>query len=141
DVVKPLKEFLASADSIDAARKVPEPTIQVVERTNSLLVTAEDAQQKLIADYVQRLDRADEAMPPMKLLQLRAAEATQIAAMLNEQYSKRPQADRAAKPVEVRADAATNTLIISAHPDLFEEIKTFVADINSKEKLEGKERV
>ena len=140
DIVTPLREFLASADSIDPSRKVPDPTIQVIERTNSLLVTAEDAQQRLIADYVQRLDRADEALPPLKLLQVRAAEATAIAAMLTEQYNKRPQPERAAKPVEVRADAATNTLIVSAHPELFEAIKEFVSDLN-KEKLEGTSKV
>lgn len=140
-VIGPLKEFLAAADPIDPIRAVPEPSIQVVEHTNSLLVTAEDAQHRLIADYVQRLDRAGGDLPPLKLLQLRAAEATQIAAMLTEQYNKRPQAERAARPVEVRADAATNTLIVSAHPDLFEEIKTFVADLNSKERLEGREKV
>ena len=88
-----------------------------------------------------RLDRADEALPPLKLLQVRAAEATAIAAMLTDQYNKRPQVERAAKPVEVRADAATNTLIVSAHPDLFEEIKAFVSDLNSKEKLEGASKV
>lgn len=137
DIVGPLKEFLASADSIDPSRKVPEPSITVVERTNSLMVTAEDAQHRLIQDYVQRLDRSDAALPPLKLLQLRAAEAAAVAAMLNEQYDRRPQAERAQKPVEVRADAATNTLIVSAHPDLFEEIRTFVSDLNSKEKLEG----
>lgn len=136
DIVVPLKEFLASADPIDASRKVPDPTIQVIERTNSLMVTGEDAQLKLVQDYVQRLDRTEEALPPLKLLQLRAAESTAIAAMLNEQYNRRPQTERASKPVEVRADAATNTLIVSAHPDLFEEIKAFVTDIN-REKLDG----
>src|ERR1043165_3146224 len=53
EIVKPLQEFLASADSIEASRKLPEPTIKVNEATNSLLVTAEDAQLRLITDYIQ----------------------------------------------------------------------------------------
>lgn len=141
EIVGPLREFLASADPIDASRKVPEPSISVVERTNSLLVQAEEAQHALIADYVARLDRLEPAeVPPLKLLQLRAADANAVAAMLNEQYGKRPQADRAARPVEVRADGATNTLIVSSHPELFDEIKAFVAELN-KEQGEGPERV
>lgn len=140
DLIKPLSEFLASADSIDANRKLPDPTIKVNAATNSLLVTAEDAQHKLISDYVLRLDKSDVTLPPLKLLQLRAAESIAVAQMLTEQYGKRPQPERAAKPVEVRADAATNTLIVSAHPDLFEEIKTFVTELN-KEKLDGESRI
>lgn len=141
DLIKPLSEFLASADPIDPARAIPAPTIRVVESTNALLVTAEDAQHRLIQEFVSRLDRAEGPLPPLKLLQLRAAEASAVAQMLNEQYSKRPQPDRAAKPVEVRADPATNTLIVSAHPDLFEEIKGLVAELNAKERVEGATKV
>lgn len=141
DLVEPLEVFLKNADSIDPARKVPDPTLRVIERTNSLLVTAEDAQHALIADYIGRLDKVDQSqLPPLKLLQLRTAESTAIASMLTQQYSQRPQAERAAKPVEIRADAATNTLIVSAHPDLFDSIKSFVDELN-RERKEGAERV
>lgn len=141
DIVQPLRDLLGQADSIDPSREVPEPNISVIDRTNSLLVTAEDAQHGMIADFVARLDQLEPTeLPPLKLLQLRTADATAIAQMLTEQYDKRPQADRAARPVEVRADAATNTLIVSAHEELFGEIKAFVEDLN-KERAEGPERV
>lgn len=134
DLIAPLNEFLASADSIDAARQVPAPTITVVGRTNSLMVTAEDAQHRLIADYVQRLDRMEQSdLPPLKLLQLRTADSQNIASMLTTQYSKRPPAERMSKPVEIRADANTNTLIVAAHAELFDEIKTFVDELNKEE--------
>ncbi len=140
-VIEPLRSLMASADSIDPARKVPDPTMQVVERTNSLLITAEDAQHRLIQDFVTRLDKVDDqTLPPMKLIQLRQADAAGVAGMLTEQYGKRPQSERLAKPVEVRSDAATNTLIVSAHPDLFTEIKSFVEEMN-KEKREAPDRV
>lgn len=140
-VVEPLRALLASADSIDPARKVPDVTIQVVERTNSLLVTAEVAQHQMVQDFVTRLDKADEtSLPPMKLIQLRTADAAGVAAMLNEQYGKRSQADRLARPVEVRHDAQTNTLIVSSHEELFTEIRTFVDELN-KEKREAPDRV
>ncbi|RMH11007.1 MAG: hypothetical protein D6695_10250, partial [Planctomycetota bacterium] len=141
ELLEPLNEFLASADSIDPAREVPAPTISVVERTNSLMVTAEDAQHRLIADYVKRLDRIEQSdLPPLKLLQLRTADAQNIASMLTTQYAKRPPAERMSKPVEIRADANTNTLIVAAHSELFDEIKAFVDELN-KEESDKPERI
>ena len=135
DVVIPLRELLSEADPIDPARAVPEPTIRVIERTNGLLVTAEDAQHRLIADFVRRLDTIEPAeQPPLRMLQLRTADAAAIARMLSDQYGRRPQADRVARPVEVRADAGTNTLIVSAHAELFDEIRAFVDDLNRGER-------
>ncbi|MFG0285625.1 MAG: secretin N-terminal domain-containing protein, partial [Phycisphaerales bacterium JB039] len=139
-VLEPLQELLASADPIDPGRAAPEPTLKVVEQTNSLMVTAEPAQHDLIASFVQRLDQIEPTdLPPLRLLQLRTADVTAIADMLRRQYDARPQSDRAARPVEIRADAATNTLIVSAHTELFDEIKTFVEDVN-REQREGPER-
>ncbi|HED52627.1 MAG TPA: hypothetical protein ENJ00_00290 [Phycisphaerales bacterium] len=141
DLVEPLQAFLASADSIDPGRAVPAPSISVVERTNSLMVVAEPAQQDLIRDYVRRLDVIEQTdLPPLRLLQLRTADAKSIAAMLTDQYRQRPQSERTAKPVEVRADEATNTLIVAAHSDLFDDIKSFVDELN-KDRSDGPERV
>lgn len=141
EIIGSLSELLANADPIDPARSVPEPTIRVMEETNSLLVTAEDAQHRVVADFVRRLDVLEPAdLPPLRLLQLRTADANAIAGMLSRQYTQRPQADRAARPVDVRSDPATNTLIVSAHAELFDEIRSFVDDLN-KEQLDGPERV
>lgn len=140
-IIEPLKVFLATADPIEAGREIPDPTVVFDDRTNSLIITAEDAQHKLIADYFKRLDQIEPTdLPPLKLLQLRTADATAIAQMLSQQYARRPSADRSARPVEVRSDAATNTLIVSAHESLFDEIKTFVDDLNKKQ-TEGPDRV
>jgi type II secretory pathway component GspD/PulD (secretin) len=141
EIIGPLRELLSQADPIDESRSVPEPTISVIERTNSLLVTAEDAQHEIVRDFVSRLDRLEPTeLPALRLLQLRTADAAAIAEMLTAQYSKRPQADRVERPVEVRSDATTNTLIVSAHTDLFAEIKAFVEELNT-EGTDGPERV
>ncbi|MFZ4574999.1 MAG: secretin N-terminal domain-containing protein, partial [Phycisphaerales bacterium] len=140
-ILPELTALLASADSIDPSRAVPPPTLRVLDKTNSILVTAEETQHRVVTDFITRLDRLDRSdLPPLKLLQLRSADAPGIATMLAEQYGKRPQSERAAKPVDVRSDAATNTLIVSAHPDLFEEIKTFVDELN-KDKKTGPQRI
>jgi hypothetical protein len=94
-------------------------------------VTAEDAQHRLIADFVRRLDTVEQGeLPPLKLLQVRTADVNAVSSMLTQQYNSRPPAERTAKPVQVRADAATGTLIVSAHEDLFPEIKAFVDELN-----------
>jgi type II secretory pathway component GspD/PulD (secretin) len=119
-ILTPLLELLDAADPVDPSRAVPDPAIRTIERTNSLLVTAEDAQHRMIADYVRRLDTVEQGeLPPLKLLQVRTADVNAIASMLTQQYNSRPPADRTAKPVQVKADAATGTLIVSAHEDLF----------------------
>ncbi len=134
DLLEPLKEYLASADSIDPAREVPEATISVIDRTNSLMITAEGAQHQMILDYLRRLDQIEPSdLPPLRLLQLRTADAVNISSMLTQQYNKRPAADRMARPVEIRADGNTNTLIVAAHAELFDEIKAFVDSLNEEQ--------
>lgn len=135
ELVPQITELLAGSDPSDPARRVEPASIRVIERTNSLLVTGEDVQVRVIEDYVKRLDKLDRTdLPPLKLLQLKTADVSSIASMLTQQYGGRSQAERSAKPVDVRADAATNTLIVSAHPDLFNEIKAFVEELNKDKK-------
>ena len=61
---------------------------------------------------------------------MRAADAAQIAQLLTARYDQRPAELRREKPVRVDADGATNTLIVTAHEDVFPEIKDFVEGVN-----------
>ena len=131
EVIGPLEELLAASVPVDSARMVPAATIDVIERTNSLYVVAEPAQHDLIERYVRQLDSYQPTeLPPLRLLQVRAADAAQIAAMLRQRYDARPAEARREQPVEVDADAGTNTLIVTAHQDVFAEIKDFVDTVN-----------
>ncbi|MDQ7013751.1 MAG: secretin N-terminal domain-containing protein [Planctomycetota bacterium] len=137
EILAPLQQLLASADSIDPARAIPEPTITVLDRTNSLVVTAEAAQHQLVTQMVQRLDRPNPAdLPPMRLLQLRAADATNVARLLQERYDSRPLTDRTARPVKIKAEAQTNTLIVTAHEELFEDVKAQIDILNQEGQTE-----
>ncbi|MFM7133942.1 MAG: secretin N-terminal domain-containing protein, partial [Planctomycetota bacterium] len=112
-------------------RAVPPAEIKVIEPTNSLFVVGEAPQVALVEQFIADLDvAAPEALPPLKLLQLRGGDATQIAAMLTQRYGARAPEDRRTKPVRVEADATTNTLVVTAHPDVFDEIRSFIEDIN-----------
>ena len=56
--------------------------------------------------------------------------------MLTQQYNRRSATERAAKPVTVEADAATNTLVVSAHAEVLPEIEAFVEELNARERSE-----
>jgi type II secretory pathway component GspD/PulD (secretin) len=115
----------------EPGRTAPEPSFQAVEATNSILVTAEALQHQVIAEFIRRLDALEPTeLPPLKLIQVRAADASAIARMLTDQYARRPQEIRRTSPVDIQADAATNTLIVSAAPDVLPEIETFVEELN-----------
>lgn len=132
-IVDPLRQLLAGADPIDPSRAVPEPTVTVMERTNSLVVTAESAQHQLVREMIQRLDRPDPSeLPPMRILQLRAADAVNVARMLQERYDSRPLTDRTARPVDIRAEAQTNTLIVTAHEELYEDVRAQIDVLNQE---------
>ncbi|MEO1008172.1 MAG: secretin N-terminal domain-containing protein [Planctomycetota bacterium] len=140
DIVPQLQSLIENRQPVDPSRRMPPPELSVIERTNTLMVTAEPAQQDIVRQLVSRLDALEpRALPPLKLLQLRAANAGNIARMLSDQYRQRPQADRIAKPVDVRSDDATNTLIVSAHEDLLPDITSFVEELNRESEV-GPER-
>ncbi len=131
DVAGGLQELLSTTPPVDPARAVDPPDFRVIDRTNSIIITAEDAQHRLINDYIRRLDVLEPAeVPPLKLLQVRTADAVQVAGMLTAQYDRRSAEERREQPVDIRADGATNTLVVSAHEALFDEIRAFVDDLN-----------
>ncbi|MHC4416411.1 MAG: secretin N-terminal domain-containing protein [Planctomycetota bacterium] len=138
EVVGPLRELIATTAPVDPARAVPEPTIELIERTNSLYVVAEPAQHDMIERYVRQLDTYEPSeLPPLRLLQVRAADAAQLANMLRKRYGARPAQQRREEPVEIDADAATNTLIVTAHQEMFEEIKDLVETVNRSGETEA----
>lgn len=131
DVVGPLRELLDRTATIDSARTIPSPTLEVVESTNSLYIVAEPAQHQMIDRFVRELDRLEPTdLPPLRLIQVRAADAANLSRLLRERYNARPQEQRREQPVEVNADAATNTLIVTAHESVFGEIREFVDSVN-----------
>ncbi|MCP3904428.1 MAG: hypothetical protein GY715_12440 [Planctomycetes bacterium] len=131
DVAEPLRELWERTAADDPARTVPDPEIDVIDHTNSLYVVAEEAQHQVIARYVQQLDRFEPTeLPPLRLMQVRAADAAQIADLLRRRYDARPPEQRRETPVTVDADTATNTLIVTAHEDAFREIREFVDGVN-----------
>lgn len=133
-----LRDLAAEAIGDNAASR---PEYVVLDEGNGLLVKAEPEQQGIIAEMAKRLDVYEPTdLPPLRLLQLRTADAVQIAGLLQAQYGRRPAEERRARPVDVQADSATNTLIVSAHEDLYEDIRSFVDTLNH-ERMQTADRV
>ena len=131
DVAGKLEPLLASAAPVDPSRSVPAAEIRVIEPTNSLYILGEAPQIAMVESFVRELDiPSPEELPPLRLLQLRGGDAVQVAAMLAKRYDERAPEERRSKPVRIEADGTTNTLIVTAHALVFEEIKGFIAELN-----------
>jgi type II secretory pathway component GspD/PulD (secretin) len=113
-----------------------------IESTNSIMAAAQPDQFPVIEALVRSLDNRQTAdRPPLRILRLRSTNANDIAQVLDRSYSRRPAEERALKPVEIEADAATNTLIVSAHSELMPEIESVVSELNEAQAYdrEGRE--
>ncbi len=131
DVADTLAELIAQTRSTQGARDVQSPEVRIIEATNALYVIAEAAQHMAIDRFVRELDRTEPTeLPPLRMLQVRAADAQQIASLLRQRYDQRPATQKREQPVSIDADSATNTLIVTAHETVFADIQNFVQEIN-----------
>ncbi|MFO0874388.1 MAG: secretin N-terminal domain-containing protein [Phycisphaerales bacterium] len=119
-----------------AAPGAPRPVVEAIERTNTLLVAAQPAQHQAIATLVRTLDVPEQAnLPPLRIFQLRTADAANLAATLQQTYAKRTSEERSARPVSVSADPQTNALLVAAHPDLLPDIERIVEELNDVNRM------
>ena len=116
------------------------PAIEPLVAVNALLVAAQPREHEIIASVVETLDVAEEALPPIRILQVRTADAQNLARALGQTYDRRSNEARVEKPVRITADTATNSLIVAAHPDMLEEIRTIVTDLNDADRLDAEGR-
>lgn len=130
DVKAFLDDLVESSGSL-RARGGPPPVIEAIEHVNALLVAATPAQFPIIEALARHLDtRSTAQRQPMRILRLRTTDAANIAAVLQSSFDRRPPDERARRPVEIQADPATNTLIVSAHPEAQGEIESLVEELN-----------
>ena len=139
ELAQSVKDLVAKTTVDDPARPFTPPTVDAIEQTNSLWIVGDAAQLAAVEEVVRQLDTVTPGqLPPLRLLQVRAADAAQMAQLLTSRYDQRPADLRREKPVRVDADTATNTLIVTAHEDVFPEIRDFVEGVNRSGETEGK---
>lgn len=115
-----------------------DPVFEPIEATNSVLVASQPQQFAVIDQLVKSLDSRRAAdRPPLRILKLRTTEAVNIAQVLNQSYAARSPEEKAKHPVDISADAATNTLIVSAHADMLPEIDRIVAELNETQAVDA----
>lgn len=110
-------------------------------RTNTLITSGRPAQMALIQSVVAQLDQPSTAVKfPLRLLELQHSDATRIAKVIEELFTKRVESlekrQAGASAVErervfVAADIRSNSVIVSASPENYDEIVRMV------EKLDG----
>ncbi len=132
-VVLFLNDLIKSSESF-RVKSGPEPVIEAIEETNSLLVAAQPSHFAILEALAGSLDSAQttERMP-LRILRLRSTDAANLASVLQASFDKRPLDQRVRQPVDIQADAATNTLVVSAHPDAIPEIERIVSELNAQQ--------
>jgi type II secretory pathway component GspD/PulD (secretin) len=140
DVVVFLRELSGASESLRADGG-PEPVFEVIEATNAIMVAAQPSQFRIIEPLIRSLDNRQTAdRPPLRILRLRSTDAAGIAQVLQRSYSRRSPEDRALRPVDIEADPATNTLIISAHEEVLPEIESIIRDLNESQAYDSEGR-
>jgi type II secretion system protein D len=135
-----LTDLVKSSESF-RARSGPDPVIEAIEATNSLLVAAQNPQFAVIEQLVRSLDtRQGSERMPLRILRLRATDAANVASVLQQSFDRRSLEQKIKQPVDIQADAATNTLVVSAHPDLFPEIERIVEELNETQSMDAEGR-
>lgn len=133
DMIKSSASFRAKGD--------PDPVFEVIEANNSLMIAAQPSQFPIIEAMVRNLDLQQGAeRPPLRILRLKATDAASVAAILQGSFDRRSSEQKAKKPVDITADAATNTLIVSAHPDTLPEIEKLVEELNLQQAYDAEGR-
>src|SRR5690606_6047758 len=130
DVVEFLESLSASELGLVTGRSGPRPVFEAIERTNSVLIAAQPQQHQIIRSLIDSLDvLEDEQMPPLRILQLRTADANNLANALMRHYNQRPSEERATLRVQITADVNTNALIVAAHPEMLPEVQAIVDEL------------
>jgi type II secretion system protein D len=110
------------------------PVFEAISTTNSVLVGATGPQMMIIEALVKNLDAGKQGeRPPLRILRVTTSDAANLGQVLQLSYAQRPAEERGKRPVDIQVDSATNTLLVSAHPDVFPEIEKIVGDLNEQQ--------
>ncbi|MGI9015400.1 MAG: secretin N-terminal domain-containing protein [Phycisphaerales bacterium] len=140
-MVESLRAIAQAASGSPRGSREPDPIYTPLDELELIIVDATPAQLDIITAVIAHLDRPEsEAMPPLRILQLRAADAANLAGVLTNQYNQRSAEEKRLRPVSITADQATNSLIVAAHPDMLSEIQTIVLELNNATVMDAEDR-
>ncbi len=112
------------------------------ERTNTLIVSGRPEQLSLVTDIIAELDRPATGLKfPLRLIRLNYTDATQLGKTIKELFDKREESAKAIgmtgaalerEKVFLSVDIPTNSLIVSASDENFDEIVTITKQLDAK---------
>lgn len=133
EVVNYLRELVRGSETLNI-KGATNPVFEPITTTNSVLVAATGPQMTIIESLVKNLDAGKQGeRPPLRILKITTSDAANLAQVLQASYAQRTAEERGKHPVDIQADPATNTLLVSAHPDVFTEIEKLVGELNEKQ--------
>lgn len=132
---------LALAGADDASASLVPLKFSVDKRTNSIVATGSADALKVVEAILLRLDESDLRARKVEVLRLQNSPATQVATEINQFFTSQrdltqndpnliSSIEQLERDVIVVADTATNSLIISATPRYFDEIKKMVSKLD-----------
>lgn len=140
EVAASLAGVLASTKGLTGAMG-PAPAVEAIEATNSILAVGQPGQLAVVEQVAQALDAKQATeRAPLRILRIETTDAVALAGTLTSQYAQRSPEERAKRPVEIHPDATTNTLLVSAHPDVFPDIERIVGELNTQRVFDAKGR-
>ncbi|HRQ75801.1 MAG TPA: secretin N-terminal domain-containing protein [Phycisphaerales bacterium] len=131
ETLRDLSSRLVIPGAHGASANAQPPSIDPYDDLDLLLITATNEQHQALSPLILSLDvPKDRSIPPLRILQLRIADASNLANTLTVRYNQRSAEERSARPVSISADHQTNALIVAAHPDVLPEIVAIVDELN-----------
>ena len=132
---------LALAGADDASASLVPLKFSVDKRTNSIVATGSADALRVVEAILLRLDESDIRARQTLVLRLQNSPATQVATEINQFYTSQRElnqndpnlvssVEQLEREVIVVADTATNSLLVSATPRYFDDIKKMVSKLD-----------
>ncbi|HUU10639.1 MAG TPA: secretin N-terminal domain-containing protein, partial [Phycisphaerae bacterium] len=134
DLAASLNRIYQSRGALRARGRSPQPSVPVVitadDRSNSLLVSAAEDDQKAIAELIQTMDApaSAEKVEPLRIIALEAGDAVKIAETLKAMQP--PTGHGQTQTVFIQGDEPSNSLVVRAPEAEFKTIEEMAAKLD-----------
>jgi type II secretory pathway component GspD/PulD (secretin) len=108
--------------------------ITAVPEQNALIIDASDDDYQVISQLLNMLESSS-PQPQVRVFQLKNAQAREMAEVMNRLYASRPQ-PRGYPPITISTDIPTNSLIVSASPDIVQDMAGIIEQLDAVEQAQ-----
>jgi len=121
-------------------------TVSAEKGSNTLVISGPAAELDRIVQMAKDLDQATASTAPtVRIIQLKNGEATEVASMVQDLYRQQylfaVREKRSLEPLAVSADARANALVLAAGDEMYEQVSTWVNQIESMQPVRGSLRI